>query len=97
ACVRRMTNGVPQCRVARSQRRGGYLAAPGEGRTARFRRRADKGAASHVTAEQSARFEFAIRADHCRPADPKPLGKLALGWQTRPGRKLSACDCAFEK
>src|SRR3954468_1647264 len=92
-----MTDGVAQRRVAGTEGCRCNLSTPRERRAARLRRRTDERAASHVSAQKTARLEFPIRADDRGAADSEALGKLALGRQTRSRRKLSARDGAFEK
>ena len=61
--VGRVPDRVAQDRVARSQRRGGNLAAPGERRAGGIGRGADERAAADIPAQQAARFELAVGAD----------------------------------
>src|SRR4029078_9413230 len=57
-CVGRVTDRVPQRRIARAERRRRDLSSPGEGRSRRFGRRADERAASDVAAQQTTRLKL---------------------------------------
>src|SRR6478752_7004298 len=92
-----MTDGVAQRRVAGTEGCRCNLSPPRERRAARLWRRTHERAASHVSAQKTARLEFTIRADDRGAADAEALGKLALGRQTRSRRKFASRDGGFEE
>src|SRR3954466_3054435 len=92
-----MTDGVAQRRVAGTEGCRCNLSTPREGRAARLWRRIHERAATHVSAQKTARLEFPIRTDDRGAADSEALGKLALGRQTRSRRKVASRDGGFKK
>ena len=95
--VGRRPHEIAHGRLVRLERGRGDLAAPGKRRAGGVRLRGHERAAADVAADQPARLELAVGADHRRAADLQRRRQIALGRQLQAGGHGAARDPAFEQ